>query len=207
MVSEEQTFGGQGKTWQTLFDQAQAAWMSGDYDLSGDYFWQLRQVTTPLLLSIASQGAPVSHAEDIVAEAHLELYRSMSAGKAIKNVGGLLRTIVQRRAIDDVRRAANKFEHPADADFWARYAEVDAVSTDNIEDDITSRLAAFGIVNQILDELSPELRLVLFTRHGIAMSVEETATHLGLTEDQVKKRTKEALARAQAIAHKKGLLP
>jgi RNA polymerase sigma factor (sigma-70 family) len=206
MVIEEQTFADQGKTWQRLFDQAQAAWMSGEYDLAGDYFWQLRGHTTPLLLSIASQQASASHAEDIVAEAHIELYRSMSTGKAVKNVGGLLRTIVQRRAIDAVRRAANKYERPADDDFWARYAEVDAVATDNVEDDVTSRLAAIGLVNQILDELPPELRLVLFTRHGLAMSVEETATHLGLTEDQVKKRTKEALARAQAIAHEKGLL-
>lgn len=207
MVTEEQMFAGQGKTWQGLFDQAQAAWMSGDHDLAGDYFWQLREQSTPLLLSIASQRASASHAEDIVAEAHLELYRRMSAGKTVTNVGGLLRIIVQRRSIDDVRRAANKYERPAEDNFWARYADVDAVATDNVEDDVISRLGALGIVNPILDELPNELRQVLFDRHGANMTVEETAIHLGLTEDQVKKRTKEALARAVAIARQKGLLP
>ena len=207
MVTEEQTFADQGKTWQRLFDKAQAAWMSGDHDLAGDYLWELQRQTTPLLLAIASQRAFASHAEDIVAEAHLELYRSMSAGKAVKNVGGLLRTIVQRRAIDDVRRAANRYERSADDDFWARYAEVDAVAADNVADDVISRLGAMGLVNEILDELPPELRLVLFARRGIDMSVAEVMAHFGLTEDQVKKRTKEALARAQAIAHEKGLLP
>jgi RNA polymerase sigma factor (sigma-70 family) len=207
MVNEEQMFVGQGKAWQRLFEQAQAAWRLGDHDLAGDYFWQLRQQTTPLLISIASQRASASHAEDIVAEVHLELYRSMSLGQAIKNVGGLLRTMVQRRAIDDVRRAANRYERSADDDFWARYAEVDAVAADSVEDDVISRLAAMGIVNPMLEGLPLDLRLVLFDRHGADMTVEETATHLGLTEDQVKKRTKEALVRIKAIAREKGLLP
>jgi RNA polymerase sigma factor (sigma-70 family) len=206
MVSEEQAFADRGKTWQTLFEQAQTAWMAGDYDLAGDYFWQLRQATTPLLLSIASRNAPAYRAEDIAAEAHFELYRSMRGGEVVKNVGGLLRTIVQRRAIDDVRRAANNYEHAADDEFWARYAEVDAVSTDNVEDDVINRLATSNMVNQIMDELPSELRSVLLDRHGYAMSVQETAAHLGLTEDQVKKRTRDALARAQAIAREKGLL-
>ncbi len=80
-------------------------------------------------------------------------------------------------------------------------------NTNNVADDVISRLGAMGLVNEILDELPPELRLVLFARRGIDMSVAEVMAHFGLTEDQVKKRTKEALARAQAIAHEKGLLP
>lgn len=206
MVNEEHMFEGQGITWQRLFDQAQAALMAGDYDLAGDYFWQLEQQTTPLLLSIAGRQASPSQAEDIVAGAHLQLYRSMSEGKVITNVGGLLRRIVQRRAIDEVRRASNKHEYPADDDFWARYAEAGAVVTDDVEDDVINRLAANGIVNPILDELPPELRLVLFARHGLDMPISEVMARFGLTEDQVKKRTKEALKRAQAIAHEKGLL-
>lgn len=205
MVSEEHMFANQGMIWQRLFDEAQATWMSGDQDLAGQYFWQLRRETTALLLSVASQQAFVSHAEDIVAEAQLELYRSMIAGKTIQNVGGFLITIVRRRAIDEVRRASNKYEHQGDNDYWARYAEADAVAMDNVEDEVTSRLMAMGIVNPILDELPLDLRRVLLARHGADLSVDETATQLGLTVDQVKKRTKEALARAKAIAHEKGL--
>jgi DNA-directed RNA polymerase specialized sigma24 family protein len=81
------------------------------------------------------------------------------------------------------------------------------VAADSVEDDVISRLAAMGIVNPMLEGLPLDLRLVLFDRHGADMTVEETATHLGLTEDQVKKRTKEALVRIKAIAREKGLLP
>ncbi len=207
MTIEEHLFEDQGVAWQRLFNQAQATWMAGDYDVAGEHFSQLRQETTPLLLSIAAQNGPATLAEDIVAEAYLELYRAMSTGKPVDNVAGLLATIVKRRAIDQLRRAVHKQEQPAQESFWARYAEDGAVSGQNVEDEVTRRLSALGLLNPILDELPPHLRQVLFARHGAEMTVDEAARHLGLTVDQVKKRTREALARAQAIAHEKGLLP
>ena len=202
MITEEQKFASQRVIWQELFGQAQSNWMSGDRDRAGEYFQRLIEQTTRLLLWVASQKVSSAYAEDIVAEAHLELYEKMIEGETVNNVGGLLRTITCRRAVDLSKKASTKHEYLAGDEYWARYADVDAAAPINVEDEVTTHL----IVNPLLDELPPDLREVLLARHGLGMTVEQTAEHLGWTVDQVKKRTKKALARAIVFARQKGLL-
>jgi RNA polymerase sigma factor (sigma-70 family) len=197
----EHIFANEAGAWQELIEQAQAAWRAGEFDRAGDYFRQLEDKSSPWLLRIARAKAPAHYADEIVAETYLALLKMLMNGMPIQNVKGLLKTIIKRRIVDEYRRHGEVVEQ-----YWGRYAETETLVEDEQLDQVEVRDAATRIANTILQELPPLLREVLTARIYDELSVAQTAARLGITEDQVKKRKREAIVLARQIAQEKGLL-
>ena len=190
----------EAQAWQDLAEQAQTAWADGAVDHAGALFFQLQECSTPWMLAIARWKGPPEQAEDLVAQAHLDLYEMMVGGKPIVSVKGLLGTILRRRIVDLYRRRGKVSFQQLDESQLSEHVDLQA-TVDEVEDQETARYVA----NTILDLLPPLEQRVIVARHVMELSVEETSARLGITPDQVKKRCKSGLERAQQIAKERGL--
>ncbi len=196
-----------GRIWQDLAERTAAAWCSGDTQLAGELFVDLQGRSTSWLLAIAHRKGAGDAAEELVAQAYLELYQKIAGGEAVENVKGLLGTIVRRRVVDWHRRRRGVTVATGDDDFWQRH---DGTSSPfaPVPDDfagVEQQDAASRIVNAILDALPDDEREVLLARELDELDVAETARRLKLTEDQVKKRRQRAIASARRVAEEQGL--
>jgi RNA polymerase sigma factor (sigma-70 family) len=197
----EHIFANEARAWQELIQQAQASWNAGEFDRAGEYFRQLEDKSSPWLLRIARAKAPAYYVDEAVAETHLALLKMLMNDTPIQNVKGLLKTIIKRRIVDEYRRHGEVVEQ-----YWGRYAETETLAEDEQLDQVEVRDTATRMANTILQELPPPLREILIARIYDELSVAQTAAHLGITEDQVKKRKRDALELARQIAQEKGLL-
>jgi RNA polymerase sigma factor (sigma-70 family) len=203
----EDTFAGEAQAWQNIAEQAQRAWAEGDYDRAHDAFLALQERSVAWLLAIARREGPADDAAEVAAQAYVPVSRMVQSGEPIQNVKGLLGTIARRRAVDALRRKAPSVAvQRADDVFWDRYEQA-TPDQDTPYEQLESRLSAPAEANTILDALPTDLREVLVARHMDELAVSEAATRLGITEDQVKKRTQAALAEARRIAREWGIAP
>lgn len=203
----EHPFAGEAQAWQELAEQAQRAWAEGDYDRAHDAFQALQERSVDWLLAIARREGPADDAAEVAAQAYVPVSRMVQSGEPIRNVKGLLGTIVRRRAVDALRRKTPSVAvQRADEAFWDRYEQA-TPDQDTPYEQVESRLSAPSEANTILNALPAELREVLVARHVDELAVGEAATRLGITEDQVKKRTQAALAEARRIARERGIAP
>jgi len=128
-----------------------------------------------------------SDAEELVQEAFLRLYRSLSSFRGESRVGTWLYRTVTNLAIDYLRREKIKrrlffFKRSNDdydpADF--------APTTDSPQDDQIIAREELGYVLQSLDKLSARQRTVLTLRHQENLSIKEIAEVLGLSQGSIK---------------------
>lgn len=194
------------QTWQRLAENAQAAWMSGAVDDSGELFLELEARSSSWLLAIARTAAPKGTAEDVVAQTYLQFFELLVSGTPVENAKALMRTILKRRIIDLLRRRADVTIEQIDEEGWVGLRELPDVTADTPEEEVLARETARQVSNVILDALPEAERDVLIARHFHGLSVGETAQRLHLTDDQVKKRTRRAVELARRVALERGLI-
>jgi len=205
MASTEQLLPREAQAWQDLAERTQAALQAGEYDEAGVLFLKLRDVSFGWLLAIARYKGPTDQADELVARAYVGLLELLQTDTPIRNVKALLSTILRRRIADAFRRGGATPAASADDTFWERHTDVVPDDADTVEEAV-ERDAARDVANTILDALPPWAREILIARHLDELSVAETAGRLGLSEDQVKKRRRDAVALARRIAKERGLV-
>jgi RNA polymerase sigma factor (sigma-70 family) len=198
----EHIFAKEARIWQELIEQAQVLWSTGEFDRAGEYFMQLEAKSSPWLLRIARAKAPAHYVDEAVAETYIALVKMLMNGTPIQNVKALLKTIIKRRIADAYRHHGDVVEQ-----YWGRQAEIETLAEDEQLEQVEIHDMAARMTNTILQELPPPLREVLIARIYDELSVAQTAARLSITEDQVKKRKRDALEFARQIAQEKGLLP
>ena len=194
----------QGREWQELLDKARACWEVGD-DLGAEEPWaDLQARATPMLLGISRSKLPLKwsyKAEDLAAEALMDLWSKVSSGQEVRNVKPLLARIVLNKTVDLLRHEANVETESPDAfqDFWKRNAGADG------QTDAVDKIERRHEINNVLDMLTPLERDILTYRFLLDLSIEETAGALSLTIDKVKKGQKRALEKARAKMQERGI--
>jgi RNA polymerase sigma-70 factor (ECF subfamily) len=123
-------------------------------------------------------------AEDVVQETFLRAWRhaeKLQAGTG--SVRGWLMTVARNIGIDKLRSAAVRHEYVSDepSEFQPTW------------DDHASRVAGDDVVEQLLGQLSPEQRSVVYLSVIVGLTSEETAARLGLPTGTVKSRKHYAL--------------
>lgn len=189
--------------WQKLAEDIAKYFAEENIKEAGNLFYDLQQVTGPLLLNIAkSQVSSEEDAQDAVAEAYMDLYDHLYQRKAIQHIKAFLKTVVLRRAID-IRRRQKKTEVLDDSTTAGYSAGSGSVADpyDKVETDMVFS----KLTNALLDKMPSPEREILFLRHYQSLSVEETALRLGLTLDVVKKGTQKAKKIALEIATQQGI--
>ena len=193
------SLGKEAQIWQDLAQRAQSAMASCDYIDLNDALADLQEHATDYLLAIARAKAPTIDAEDVVAQAFMDLLPFISKNTPIRNVKALLAEITRRRATDVLRRHGRVTVESLDV---ATADGLEPTFLDSPEDPYESidRVEeARAIANAIMDALSPTDREILDARHMEGLDVAETARKLNITQDQVKKRTQQAIASARRI--------
>ncbi len=193
----EQIFAREAHLWQDLIEQAQVAWRTEDFDQANELFAQLQDRSVSWLLAIARRRLPADSVDDVVSETYIALWQKAEAGDVIQNVKGLLGTILRRRIADEYRRQKGVVVEHADDTLPAEEVDPEQV--------VEERELATAVTNIVLDALPTPERDVLIARHVDELSVMQTAARLGITEDQVKKRTQQAVRRVRQIMIERGL--
>jgi RNA polymerase sigma-70 factor, ECF subfamily len=93
------------------------------------WFEQLRE---PILRYVICGGLRPSHAEEVVQESFLRLYRELHAGNAVTNVRGWIFRVAHNLAMDAIK-ADLRFVPPAPA-HWASFEQASVGSTPNPEE-------------------------------------------------------------------------
>ena len=128
-----------------------------------------------------------SDAEDIVQEAFLRLYRSLSSFRGDSRISTWLYRIVSRLCIDHLRREKIKrklffFSRPSDT-----YDPIEqTASSEATQDDQAIAREQLGHVLTALNRLSPRQRAVLTLRHQEELPLNEIAEILGLSVGSIK---------------------
>lgn len=200
----EQIFERGSRLWQDLIERAQAAWRTGDFDQANELFAQLQERSVSWLLAIARRRLPANSVDDVVSETYIALWQKAETGDVIQNVKGLLGTILRRRIADEYRRQKGVVMH-ADDTFWEHYSDSMPAEEVGPEQVVEERELAAAVTNIVLDALPTPERDVLIARHVDELSVMQTAARLDITEDQVKKRTQQAVRRVRQIMIERGL--
>jgi RNA polymerase sigma-70 factor, ECF subfamily len=143
-----------------------------------------------------------TEAEDVMQEAYLSAFRNLGRFRADASLATWLTRIVVNRALGHVRRQAVMM--PLDAVDDVRW--VDDIAMHRASESDPERAAARSQVRDLLeraiDSLPEPFRVVFVLRMVEQLSVEETASSLGLREETVKTRLHRAkkLMRAQLEA-------
>jgi RNA polymerase sigma factor (sigma-70 family) len=201
------------RAWLDLALQARAAAKGGDYDTAMQYFGELFEASEAWALSIPVRRGLDEVAEDLVQEAFVQLQRVVLGPDPLSNVKGLLGEIVRRRIADELRRRHRERKFDArttlDAleDPGSQHRPLQDLSADGNPEESLERAGVVALVNHFLDHVSQEERNVLMLRHGQGLSVEETSAQLGISADQVKKRTQSGLSAVRRVAVAEGYLP
>jgi len=196
----------EAQVWQDLIEQVQENWHRGEYDRAGDTFEDLRSRSLGWLLAIARRTGPSDQAEDIVAQTFVEIVEMIESGRPIRRVKGLLGTIVRNKVTDLLRReGGTTLEYLDNATRQGGNNTIVADSDAPLEV-IERQEGTRAVANAILDVLPAPQREVLVARYVDELSVVATAARLGITQDQVKKRTQHAIASARRFAEEQELL-
>jgi RNA polymerase sigma-70 factor (ECF subfamily) len=143
-----------------------------------------------------------AEAEDVMQEAYLSAFRNLTTFRADASLAIWLTRIVVNRAVDHVRREAIML--PLDAVDDAVWPDV-AVTHPASETDpelFAARSQVRSLLEHAIDNLPEPFRVVFVLRMVEQLSIEETASSLGLREETVKTRLHRAkkLMRAQLEA-------
>lgn len=201
-----------GRAWLDLALQARDAAKGGDYETAMQYFTELIDASQAWALSIPVKRGLDEVAEDLVQEAFVQLQRVVLGPDSLKNVKGLLGDIVRRRIADELRRRhrERKFDAQATVDALeepgSHHRPLQDLSVDGNPEEALERAGVDALVNHFLDHVSQEERNVLMLRHGQGLTVEETSIELGISADQVKKRTQSGLSAVRRVTVAEGYL-
>lgn len=124
-------------------------------------------------------------AEDIVQTALTRLYAAWPRASRADSVDAYARRVVVNSHLDEVRRPWRR-ERPADG------AALDRAAPEGLSTEDSDALWT------ALRGLAPGQRRVVVLRHYWGLSVDETATDLGISPGTVKSQTSDALARLRA---------
>lgn len=202
-----------GRAWLDLALQARDAAKGGDYETAMQYFTELIDTSQAWALSIPVKRGLGEVAEDLVQEAFVQLQRVVLGPDPLKNVKGLLGEIVRRRIADELRNRhrERKFDAQTTVDAieepGSQHRPLQDLSADANPEEALERAGIVALVNHFLDYVSQEERNVLMLRHGQGLSVEETSAELGISADQIKKRTQSGLSVVRRVAVAEGYLP
>lgn len=145
-------------------------------------------------------------ASDMAQEAFLKAFRSLRNFKGDSSFGTWLYRITTNVCIDELRRRRRRTQHfvtlsldepVATAD--GEEVEKDIADTSPTQDVIVSRKEFAYYINQILNQMKPEYRVVVILRDIMDFSYEEIAQILGCSVGTVKSR----LNRARNILKKR----
>jgi RNA polymerase sigma factor (sigma-70 family) len=188
--------GGSGRLITALAMRARAAWSSQDSVGEQRAFNELIGAVGGQLLVYARARlgrAKELDAEDVVAEALVAFLIQVRSDTPISNVLSLLFKILKNKLIDRLRRS-NVVQNASDEELLRLQAAnlapvpaVDELAIGNME------------LNRILSQVPEPERVVLYLRHVHDLSVAEVAKRTGLTIDQVKKRTSQAIRHLQEV--------
>lgn len=168
--------------------RARAAWSVGDSVGEQRAFKELIGEMSDRLVVYARARIDRADAEDVVGDALVSFLLKVRSDTRIRNAPALLFTILKNKIVDRVRRGA-VVQSVSDDDLLRQADKL--ASAPGAERQALSNME----VNRILEQLPAEERLVLYLRGVHDLSVADVAKRTGLTRDQVKKRT------AQAIRH------
>jgi RNA polymerase sigma factor (sigma-70 family) len=173
--------------------QSRGAWNEKNAADEQLAFSLLIGVVQGAMLGRAARWVRPGDCEDVVAEALAAFLVLLRSNKAIQSPWALLLTILKHKGQDRWRADARQ---RATSDGALQALEQGSLQgpTDPTDEWVTS-LAA----NELLAQLAPDERKVLYLRHTCGYSVAETSELLNLTPDQVKKRTRAALRRAKEV--------
>jgi RNA polymerase sigma-70 factor (sigma-E family) len=123
-------------------------------------------------------------AEDIVQQALTKLYAAWPRASRLESVDAYVRRIVVNAHIDETRRP------------WRRERPVDSGLDRPVDDDVS--VEDSDALWTAMRGLAPGQRRVVVLRHYWGLSVDETASDLGISPGTVKSQTSDALARLRA---------
>jgi RNA polymerase sigma-70 factor (ECF subfamily) len=183
-----------GKRITALAMHARAAWSVGDSVGEQRAFTELIREMSDRLIVYARARIDYADAEDVVGDALVGFLLMVRSDTRIRNAPALLFMILKNKIVDRGRRSGVVKGMADDALFRVQAATGSAAPA-------AEALAISKMeVNRILGQLPAEERLVLYLRGIHDLSVADVAKRTGLTRDQVKKRT------AQAIRHVKEVI-
>lgn len=124
-------------------------------------------------------------AEDIVQQALTSLYGAWPRASRLESVDAYARRVVVNAHIDETRRP------------WRRERPVEAVAGSGLDGPVEVRVEPedSDALWTALRGLAPGQRRVVVLRHYWGLSVDETATDLGISPGTVKSQTSDALSR------------
>lgn len=201
-----------GRAWLDLAVQAREAAKGGDYETAMQYFTELIDASQAWALSIPVKRGLHEQAKDLVQEAFVQLQRVVLGPDPLKNVKGLLGEIVRRRITDELRQRHRERKFVAQTTVDAleepgsQHRPPQDLSVEGNPQESLERADVDALVNRFLDHVSQEERNVLMLRHGQGLTVEETSVELGISADQVKKRTQSGLSAVRRVAVAEGYL-
>lgn len=137
----------------------------------------------PALVAIAYARLSERHlAEDAAQEALLAAYRDIAKLKKPEQFAGWLAAICRNIAIDMARTRA-------------RERHVEAVDSSPIFDPPADESGAVAIVREIVRQLEPPMRDIVFLRYYNRMTYDQIARMLGISEEAVNGKLRRARAK------------
>ena len=190
--------------WQALIEELERSYAAGDITRTWHLFYNFQESTSAWLLAIAKSGLPSEEdAQDAVAEVFMNLHEHLEKGKSVRYVKAFLRKLLARRIADFFRKPREVAEFMSDlAD---EQGDVPQELIVNPYTKVDSDMVFRSLENALLEKVPSPEREVLILRHYHGLSVEETASRLGITVDIVKKKTKTAKSIALQIAKEQGI--
>lgn len=138
-------------------------------------------------------------AEDAVGSTFFDLIQVVRGDQPLENARALAWRILRSRIADFYRQRKRRPEEVM--------PEPPASGRAPSTGDLLDQAIEIVMANQLLAVLPAQDRRVLMLRFGEDLSVEETASRLGLTQDQVKKRTRNAIQRLKEVIREQDFEP
>lgn len=135
-------------------------------------------------------------AEDLVQEVFIKLFLKIEGFKGTSKFSTWLETIATNTALDYARKNKKKY-HEALTEKLADSIEDLVDSDEPVEEEVSVQ-----IMEKLLEDLSPEDKLILVLKHYEKASVKEIQIALGIGESAVKMRLKRARDRINKLRKK-----
>jgi len=165
-------------------------------------FARLVEVYSGMVFRLAlNMLGDVQDAEDVLQETFIKAYRNLSKFDGRSNLATWLYRIATNEALMIIRRRKKKFVS-IDAPLQLQDQELDAINIVDWcclpEDELMSS-EGISYLNQAIEQLAPNLRIVFVLRDIEGLSTRETAEVLKLSETAVKTRLSRARFRLREL--------
>ncbi|MES2463857.1 MAG: sigma-70 family RNA polymerase sigma factor [Armatimonadota bacterium] len=197
--------------WDDSARKIQKAFLNGHVpEAEGDFRILIRTISGELHRIAKAKVPNGEDAEDIVAQAYIDLFRCLKKKEPIGNVKAMLRYFIACRVTDFWRERSGTGENAAraedgrlrarevtqDANFWETRG---TPATHASKTDTISEIESSIYFGQVRARMRPEHWHILELRHVYGFDTKETADILGITTSMATKRLQAAVDAAQKI--------